>query len=92
MTIRMFYCKFTNEGDNPMDNHFVDNTYNRVEGDNRLSPDLQDVYARSTTPDNRKRVDILLSTYRDYFVVFYETRHSKLLVNRIEFWNQITRI
>lgn len=36
-TIGMFYGLFTDEGNNPVENQDV---YN-VEGDNRLSPDLQ---------------------------------------------------
>jgi hypothetical protein len=51
----MFYRKYADEGDNPVDNP---NIYN-VEENNRLSPGLQQVVAQSTTPDNRKYVKIL---------------------------------
>jgi hypothetical protein len=64
-------------------------TYNHVEGDNRLSPDLQDVYARSTTPDNRKRDDILLCTYRDYKSILMSLLYFLVLIS---VWNLIRSI
>ena len=49
----MFYEIFANERDNPVNNP---NIYIE-EGNNRLSPGLKHVVARSTTPDNRKCVE-----------------------------------
>jgi len=53
MTIWMFYGNFDDEENNWMD---TTNIYN-VERDTRLSPDLQQVVAWSTTSDNRKCVE-----------------------------------
>ena len=49
----MFYRKFADKGDNQVNNP---NIYN-VEGDNRLSPSLQQFITRSTTPYKWKCVE-----------------------------------
>ena len=49
----MFYGKFADDGDHPVNNP---NIYN-VRENNKLSAGLQQVVARSTTHDNRKCVE-----------------------------------
>jgi hypothetical protein len=50
----MFYGKFADKGENPVNNS---NIYNHVEGTNRFSPDLQHVVPTFTIPDDRKFVE-----------------------------------
>ena len=48
--IRMFYGKFADKGENPVNNS---NIYNHVEGTNRFSPDVPTF----AIPDDRKFVE-----------------------------------
>ena len=82
-TIWMFYGKFVDEEDNRVNNPSI---YN-VEGDNRLSPGLQQVFPGLTLPPaNLKCIESLcFFTVRfhncifytgNYFVVHYKTKQS----------------